>query len=161
MYRNIMEKTIYAAKAYRGVGEIGFDFWPVLDGARGRKQSIMGRFGTWGNINISSTALMVVPPGPAGAISSKRFEMFLEGIQEVEARIFIEKALDDPTQKARLGAGLAARCEKTLDERAHVLGNLHLGSKEGDLWFAASGWQERSRDLYETAAEVAKALAGK
>ena len=97
-------------------------------------------------------------------------------MQECEARIFIERALTDEKLKRRLGAALAKRCRKTLDERLLImwqsLSNLQLGGTmffgatawrwtpcvAGHRWFLGSGYQKRSQELYELAGRVAKKL---
>ena len=107
--------------------------------------------------------------GRDGAISTHRFEMLREGIQECEARIFIEKAI----LEKKISGDLADRCRKILDERILPLriGTSLLAQKaDGDNtwwnapgllgynWYVGSGWQEPSEKLYEAAAEVAKAI---
>ena len=109
--------------------------------------------------------------------------MIREGIQECEARIFIEKALFDEKLRAKLDEELAARCRKTLDDR---IAPMRLGANTlvqsgawtilatcdlnwwngnsgimGYYWYVGSGWQERSAKLYNTAAEVAAKLEGR
>ena len=123
---------------------------------------------SWGSLTHGPAWLA---PGTDGPISTERFQMGLEGIQECEARIFIEKALTDEVRKAKLGKELAQRCQAILDERTRCVawGNeqntnqmLHCYLPSGPLgsdWYAGgSQWQERSRKLYAAAAEVARAL---
>jgi hypothetical protein len=98
-------------------------------------------------------------PGPDGAVSSVRFEMCREGIQELEARIFIEKnVLADAGGRARVGEELARRCEKILDERDTPWPLMSWGANGIAVWYPASGWQERSGKLFALAAEVAAKL---
>jgi hypothetical protein len=66
----------------------------------------------------------------------------LEGIQEAEIRIFIEQAID----RKALSDDLAKEATKALDD--YFMGNL-----AGELSW--SGWQSRSRALYQMAAKVA------
>jgi hypothetical protein len=75
-------------------------------------------------------------------------------VQEAEARIFIEKALDDPASKAKLGE-LAKRAQDLLDARDRTMLTYVIISP----WYQGSGWQDRGQKLYDTAAEVAAALA--
>ena len=121
----------------------------------------------WGSLTMAPAWLAASAKGP---ISSVRFEMGREGIQECEARIYIERALVDEKLRAKLGDALAARCRALVDERTrHVIladekgenGRVHTSSPGGPLgfdWFAGSDWQSRSSELYAAAAEVAKAL---
>ena len=116
-------------------------------------------------------------PGPHEPVATARLEMIREGVQECEARIYIEKALIDPDRCAKLGEDLAARCQKMLDDRTRALlrgtsplsfggyGNALSTSAWwgrpgllGAQWFIASGWQERTRKLFTLAAEVARTL---
>ncbi len=166
---------------HRGFGRIGADFWNVLKGKR-KAGSISARFpGTsWANLNIRA---YVLSAGKDGAISTHGFEMFREGLQECEARVFIERALTDKTLKAKLGEALAERCQKMLDERIPYIrigtstlacsgtssfyytcnNNCWMTLKSetaptGYYWYVGSDWQERSAELYSAAAEVQKAL---
>ena len=122
------------------------------------------------NLDIRATMLA---PGRDGAVSTHRFEMIREGLQEAEARIFIERALLEKT----ITGNLAKHCQDLLDERQRAMlrgaASLILSrgtwrrypvnphgwwsgtSEAGVHWFIASGWQERSRQLYAAAAEVA------
>ncbi|HUU42840.1 MAG TPA: hypothetical protein VMX57_03620, partial [Planctomycetota bacterium] len=97
--------------------------------------------------------LFTLWPGERGAESSVRFETMLEGIQEAEARIFIEQSID----RGRLPANLAARAQKTLqdnfDETTFLQGNAIVRAPFENH----TRWQERSRRLYRLAADVAKA----
>jgi len=84
-----------------------------------------------------------------------RFEMIRAAAQLTEARTFVEKALLDPDQRARLGPELAERAQKLLDERTRAV---LWARKGGWLWFPSSGWQQRDDELYALCAEVAKSL---
>ena len=87
---------------------------------------------------------------PPGA----RFEALLEGIQEAEARIFIEKAIDG----GRLPGPLAKKAGKLLarhfQETNFCQGNSIVHGMEEYHY----GWQERSRRLYKLTAEVRAAM---
>jgi hypothetical protein len=85
-----------------------------------------------------------------------RLEAIREGVQECEARVFIEKALD--TARAQLGEGLAARAEAALDERIRLARLFHFSTLGFLLSYPGSGWQARSETLYALAAEVEQAL---
>jgi hypothetical protein len=94
--------------------------------------------------------LFTLWPGETGAESSARFEALLEGIEETEARIAIEQAIE----RGRVAAPLAARLKKTLadhlDATSFFVGNSVIYSMEQ----YHHGWQERSRRLYQAAAEA-------
>jgi hypothetical protein len=141
-----------------GFDRLGADFWPVLKGTRGA-MTICGRYPetAWGQLNLTTATPSLLAPGRDGAVSTMRFENVREGLQETEARIFIEKALVDVKKRARLG-DLADRAEALLDER--VRGFLAATKNKGAGWapWSEGDWQERSAELYSTAAEVAARL---
>ena len=98
--------------------------------------------------------LFMLWPGKDGAEPSVRFEALREGMQEAEARIFIEQALD----KGRVPADVAARARATLAAHFRAtdffLGNSLIYTLEENY----GGWQERSRRLYAAAAEVGRSI---
>jgi hypothetical protein len=104
-------------------------------------------------------------------VATERFEMLRLGVQEAEARIAIERALTDPASKAKLGEAPAARCQAVLDERSRCNRWAHNGGYTdkgqcltrglGYGWYAQSGWQERSKKLFDAAAEASAALGGR
>ncbi len=160
IYRLIGEACLLANA--RGFGRLGADFWPVLPGKK--KAAIIARYpkSNWSQCNLSTSVASVLEPGPDGALSTIRFETMREGIQEAEARIFIEKALTNEALKAKLGADLAAKCQEILDERVLRMRDAYAVGKDknkGWDWYAAeSGWQERTEKLFSTAARVAAAI---
>jgi hypothetical protein len=95
--------------------------------------------------------LFLLWPGEAGAESSARFEALLEGIQEAEARIAIEQAIE----KGGVPQALAARARKALadhfNDTTFFIGNSIIYGMEQ----YHHGWQARSRRLYQAAAAVA------
>ena len=166
-YRALGEMNI--AGQQRGFGRLGADFWRVLKNKRGRiVGDLSARYPetSWRNLDIRSCILSV---GRDGAISTQRFEMMREGVQECEARIFIERAILDK----KISGDLADRCRKILDDRIMPLRiGTSLIAQSADVdntwwnwpgslgynWYVGSGWQERSEKLYAAAAEVAKAI---
>jgi hypothetical protein len=78
-------------------------------------------------------------PGPDGAEPSARLEAMIEGLQELEARIFVEQTLDrgvlSPEQARRVTEQLAR----------HYKGTFAVGQD----------WQARSKAMYQLASEVA------
>ena len=125
----------------------------------------------------------MLAPGPDGAVATYRFEAVRQGLLETEARVFVERALDAPTTKARLGAALAARAADLLRRRASLLtkasSGLQLGGPDwshvtnargwfqwnntaGHSWLLSADWQTMNEELLALAAEVeAKLGAGK
>ena len=97
--------------------------------------------------------LSVLWPGPDGAESSARFEMLCEGIQETEARIFLEQALeklDDP----KLGKEITTLLDKRIHDTIFAL----VYAPHCKIEEYSTGWQVRSRKLYQMAARVAKRI---
>jgi hypothetical protein len=169
VFREIAEANV--AGSQRGFGGYGADFWPVTQGERGQRGTLSARFPetSWRNLNIETSLLA---PGPDGAVRTARYQELLEGVQECEARIAIERALLDPDVSARLGAETVAECWGVLDDRIAAMKKGMEGSWAygGGSWetkrvefddFINSGWQARSGKLYDTAAAVAAKLAGK
>ena len=170
-YRLMAEMNI--AGQQRGFGRMGGDFFPVLRDKRGRKFPIAAQFpkSSWRNLNILSCLLKA---GPDGALSSHCFEMMREGVQECEARIFIERAILEKT----IDRKLAQRCQDMLDERTRAVlrgySSLRIDSRPnskwvqactfhgagyaGSAWYPGSGWEEHLGNLYSAAAAVAAEL---
>jgi len=169
-WRHLCEYNI--AGSQRGVGRLGADFWDVIRDKRGnRKGKVWARYpeSSRRNLDLYTSLLAAAPQGP---VATARYEAFREGLQECEARIFIERALTDKVLRETLGDDLADRCQKALDERIvqmyRGLSNLQLSGHwwdqaiswrgddgvAGNTWFAASPWHQRSERLYRLAAEV-------
>ena len=100
----------------------------------------------------------------------------MEGLQECEARIAIERVLSEEAKRAQLGKDLKERCEKALAERLQDLDlvysqlNNHMGYDPSNPrqagiashnWFISSGWEDRTETLFMLAGEVEKKLGKK
>jgi hypothetical protein len=149
-----------AGDGLRGVGRLGADFWHVLPARTGQKSAYHLLYLKQGDhaVNLQWSAYHLLSQGPQGALSSVRFEMLREGIQEAEARIFLERAILD----GRLDSVLAARCQTVLDERAMALVWARDGSADspaGWLGFAGPGHRDRTLRLYEAAASCNRSSA--
>ena len=147
----------------RGFSRVGGDFFAVLKDRRGRwRGGLSARFPktSWRNLDIRTS---VLAPGRNGPVATARFEMMREGLQESEARIFIEKALTDPAAKAKLGAALAQKCQEVLDERVRAIRQAaeSWGTYMTWKWYTSPDLRERSEKLYAAAAEAAKKLEAK
>ncbi|HPD14892.1 MAG TPA: hypothetical protein PLE19_08080 [Planctomycetota bacterium] len=92
--------------------------------------------------------LFLLWPGEAGAESSARFEALLEGIQEAEARIAIEQALDRLQFPKAANTRLKQVLADHFSETTFFVGNSVIYSMEQ----YHLGWQARSRRLYQAAA---------
>jgi hypothetical protein len=129
-----------------GFGRMNGDLWPCVQQGEGKPlATISARFpeSDWRQLNVRMAAYL--HPGPGGALPTTRYELIVEGLQECEARIFIQNALLDEAQAAKLGSERVARLQELLDERTRaLLRNVY-----------EFGWQDRSAKLYAAAAEVA------
>jgi len=148
---------------WQGFGSWGADFWGnewyAVAGGMGNAG------GTFANCGLSeSTALWFVGPGEAGPVTTCRVRIMQEGLQEAEARIFVQNALLD--QEAKLGPDLAKRARELCDERTRMLSylaNYRYNDGEGStprlrLIPDPAGWNDAAVQLYRMADEVEKAL---
>ena len=108
----------------------------------------------------------LIAPGPDGPIGTVRYEMLREGLQELEARIMIERAL-----LAQGVKGPAARnCTNVLLERLRVRlkdgtykpspGDYAHKEKQTEMdgvWGIAPNWQDLTKKLYDAAFQAARA----
>ena len=156
-----------------GLGRIGADFWPVL----GRKSlrpgikhsmTIGARYpeSCWDQLNLDRGTEAMFAPGPSGSVRTERSEQVRQGIQECEARAFIEKAL----LAKKLPPALAKKCQAMLDQRTwHVrglgacggAGGAALGGWTINVWYEGAGSAGMAEKLYAAAAEVAARTGGK
>ncbi len=114
-----------------GMSNIPLDFWEDEDG-----NSLLGGrrnyWKSWVDAFHRRNSYWLIAPGPKGPVGTERFEMLREGMQETEARIAIEKALeagDLPTE-------LAEEC------RTHLLERAKIKWKEGEFARGNSQWQK-------------------
>ena len=151
-YRVALESAMCAGM--QGYGWIGADFWPVIKGKHSRYRVPFDRYPDYdrrGNLGISHAFVHILKAGADGPVASIRLEMTREGAQETEARVFIERALHDPAKKAKLGAELAARCQRLLDGRIRTI----LRARSYWDMLVWIDWQKQTGELYALAAEVA------
>jgi hypothetical protein len=140
-FRLVVDRALVAG--VRGIGRIGADNWKgiYLDG-----------FGGTGWLPPGLSVASLLWPGKDGAELSQRFEGLREGVQETEARIFIEQQID----RKALPAELAARAKKVLFEHNRETLFFPMGNDAlGEYCESWQGWQERSGRLFSMAAEVA------
>ena len=179
IFRIMPEMTTHGEQ--RGFARIGADFWSIEKGAivstfgSQHGSGVLasdGRFlrSSWLNLNIRIALLGM---GLDGAVATVRYEMMREGVQETEARIAVEKALDG----SKLRGDQSKRCGKLLLERDETIywsfnnsrhdfykqkGN---GGASTYTWacqspryftyaYLNSGWQDKSAELYDAAAEA-------
>jgi len=159
----IYHKYVGGNKDYgtHGIGRLGVDFWHVLGDRPGRKKMLCGRYSEtrWGQLGIHCCGPFFLRPGRNGPIGTAQMEMFRENAQEIEARVFVEKALADPAEKEKLGSELAIRAQSFLDNRTRLAQRSAKAGKVRDCrGILMLGVQEYSEKLYALAAEVAEKL---
>jgi hypothetical protein len=160
-FRMWMSSTLAGGR--NGNGRVGGDYWRVgmrpRGGARISSEAHGGCGGTLygsylassvGQVGLGNTTTDLFAPAPDGPVTTQRFENAIEGNQQAEARIAIEKALLD--RNSPLPAELAERCRNLLDRRTNALRMNTLGRSLG-----RQGWRESTRLLYDLAGEVEKA----
>jgi hypothetical protein len=109
---------------------------------------------TWG-MGFDCGVSDMLAPGKDGPIGTVRLECFRENLQEIEARVFIEKTLDNAATRAKLGDELANRCQALLDERYW---EMMAAINSPDFLGGVQGSTARAERLYAAAAEVAAKL---
>jgi hypothetical protein len=119
----------------------------------------------WGSISLPRPLLAA---GPKGPVSTCRFEMLREGVQDCEARIAVEEVLLDDALRAKLGTERAKEYQDMLDERyrrvywgdeTNTNGKNHSSLPLGPLgfdWYAGSDWEGRLDKLFAAAAVCQK-----
>ncbi|HUU23073.1 MAG TPA: glycoside hydrolase domain-containing protein [Phycisphaerae bacterium] len=159
------ERNWPKAVGVRGLSRIGIDFWEVLDKPCSQfgGLTIIGRYPEteWGHLSFARGTPCLLRPGANGAIPSIRSEAFRENLQEIEARVFLEKMLMDKDLRAKVGEELANRCQECLDKRTRVALNIQVRHTFSFIqgWpFYVTGLEDRTENLFALAAEVAGKL---
>ena len=130
-FRIFPERAIFTG--YRGTGRMGGDYWAqsYFDGCK------------YSGGAPGFSIMKSLWPGPDGAEPSARLEAMIEGLQELEARIFVEQTLDR-------GVLSAEQARRVTDQLArHYKGTFAIGLD----------WQARSKAMYQLVSEVS-AVAG-
>jgi hypothetical protein len=143
----------------RGLGRLGGDFWKVVKNQQGRvRYTLAGRYpeAAWGQLNLNFCVPALLGRGPKGALPTVRSEALRAGLQEVETRIFIEKAWLDPEAATQLGGELMTRIRTVLDER--IRSSIRWNSVKGEPKVDAAEWDARTSTLFDVAAEVSRKL---
>ena len=140
-----------------GMSNIPLDFWEDEGG-----NSQLGRgcyWKTWVAAFHRWNSYWLIAPGPDGPVGTERFEMLREGMQETEARIVIEKALE----AGNLPAELAEECRTHLLERAKIKWKEGEFARSNAQWQKGGwhdygipeNWRESSARLFDLAGKVA------
>ncbi|MCG3181434.1 MAG: hypothetical protein BIFFINMI_03828 [Phycisphaerae bacterium] len=125
-----------------GIGRWGADFW---------------NGGYTHDATVGPTVASLLRPGRAGPVSSARFECLREGLQEAEARIFLERKLEADAAFAAGDAGRAA--QKVLDDRLRAILVQTIQAQDNTpqprIEEAHFGWRQRTWSLLSAAATAA------
>ena len=163
-FRIWMEGTLACGR--NGNGRVGADYFklrPMADDSNGglgwrRAPETRFRMGHTG-LNVNTTDLLAA--GPDGPAATMRYENALEGNQEAEARVFIERALLDV--KKPLPERLAKQCQELLDARLNAIRMRRVGyvaawssHRHGRVDLGSLTWREENQALFGLAAKVAK-----
>ncbi len=142
-HRVLVDRAIYTG--FNGIGRMGADYFlgTWLNGYSSAQWNLVGR-----------SCVQTLWPGKHGAEASARHEAMLEGVQETEARIYLEQVLE----RGVLPAALADKVQKVLDRHCHETLYVPGGAASVYLMDYTSDWQGRSRRLYGAAAEVARKI---
>jgi hypothetical protein len=142
-----------------GAGHIGGDYFHHREGYRCLfsiyPESSVAGLGIESNYTTSD----LLAPGPEGAVATVRFENAREGIEESEARVFLERALLDKDKP--LPENLAKRCQDLLDERREAIRVCRVNMLyayifwRGHTLYGLTDARSRIRRLYDLAGEVA------
>jgi hypothetical protein len=142
-YRQAPEAALTAGSS--GIGRWGADYWA-------------GSYRCWGN--VSPTVLSLFWPGPAGAESGARFEILREGMQQAEARVFLEKKLEGKSYAAGAeGKAVQAMLDRRIAEYFVQVVQSADNCPQPKIEEYYYGWQPDSWDLYAAAARAAGARA--
>jgi len=145
-----------------GLGRIFADFFPVKTHEKAKHSArLLGRYQatTWGTMNWGHTWLGPAPEGPVATVA---VESLREGMQWGEARIFIQDAILD--HRDALGETLAKSAQDILDKRVRLIRWANMMPGHGDIppfgeyWLGGTDTFARNRKLYDTAAEIDRAL---
>jgi hypothetical protein len=145
-YRLVTEAALQGN--LRGLGFLGGDFWPIRPLRPGDNRHVGVGYGLAG-MDRADGVVSCFSPGPDGTCFNGRMEMFREGVQAVEAMLFLQRAAEE----GKIADALARRIDDLLNERARTYLRVR------DRWhvFECSGWQGEDDRLFALCAEVARA----
>jgi len=161
-WRIAAEGVLLSRKAeftYQGFGSFGADFW-------GDEWAL---YDNYGNVALSeSTVRWLVGPGRDGPVPTCRTRMLQEALQEAEARIFVQNAILDDGQRAKLGPDLARRCKQLCERRTRAFTYVSFYRySDGESAMPrlrampdVAAWEEEAARLFRMADEVGRALKG-
>jgi hypothetical protein len=136
----------------------------VVKDERGRVRATLAGYypeSYWGQLNLNYCISSILGRGKNGAVPTIRSEAFREGSQDMEARVFVEKAVELKAFREKLGEEMATKLRELLDERIRMVnrwGWAGNDQKTGNLAEVALDLTGSNAKLYGAAEEVAKKL---
>ncbi len=143
-FRLLIDRALVAG--HRGVARLGADYW---------SGTWLRGYGRLPYLYAGMPGAFLLWPGARGAESSARFEALREGVQETEARVFLEQALD----RGLLARADADRAQRALDAHNRQTLFYPSGDDPPKVYRYSFGWQDRSKRLLAAAAEAAGKVA--
>jgi glycosyl hydrolase family 123 len=134
-----------------GVAHIPLDYWPV-------KQKPWEKYYNFHTL-FRRNSRYLTAPGPTGHLGTVRYEMLREGLQELEARIVLEKGI----MSQKLPEALDRKVRTFMKEYIrHLYVNKtfqggHYGStlgKKGHFFGVAEDWQGSTATMFQLAGEL-------
>ena len=147
-YRSVVDATV--SRRRHGITRMGLDFWRVPIPGTGRSD-VVWNYDGWRDL-YRNNPRWVVAPGPDGPVATVRYEMLREGAQECEARCFLERALGKNAAAGGIPEELIRRCALLLRQRL-----VFRHAPGGTPWPVGPRWQDRTRELFDLAGEIADA----
>lgn len=141
----------------QGFTRQGIDKWPVVnphdENAQPRRM-VLGA-GGWGNLYRQKVRAMAAP-GAEGAVVTVRFEMMRQGLQDTEARIYLEQIVVDQEKRDIMGDDFEQQVKELV--RAEVNYRGVNNPYPPYAWNPGTDWPERLDRMYELAAKAQRKL---
>ena len=165
-------ETAITGDFYRGIGRVGADYWPCIKTRGGVRAGWVNERFIEVKGYLHDLHSYVLEPKADGPVAMNRLLAMEEGIQECEARIYIENALLHRGLAGR-SPDLAKRCQEMLDDRLlfmwKALDNMEFGGwgvtawrfqagLSGNAWLLNSDAPGHAEQLYSLAGEVEKVV---
>ncbi len=166
------ERPPRIGNAYTGITRWGMDYWHILENEQTYWARHLARGPLIHNLYRATFIKQLMAPGPEGPAPTTRLQMMIEGLQETEARIVLERAIAG----GRLSGEILEEAERILIQRVRnrtrdgAYGRANYGRRNQpeevaatytSLWGVAGDWHEEALNLFELAAEARQFLPDK
>jgi Glycoside hydrolase 123 N-terminal domain/Glycoside hydrolase 123, catalytic domain len=137
-----------------GVAHVPLDYWPV-------KQKPWETYYNFASL-FRNNSRYLTAPGPTGHLGTVRYEMLREGLQELEARIVVEKGIMSKQLPKDLDAKVRDFMKdyiKNLYGNKTFRGGHYSGTlgKENHLYKVARDWQRSTATMFQLAGQMQRA----